>query len=203
MTWSELSFVESDSQVTFCCLWCEEVCLSLICVSSFETFFMCSLSQDVTPKEAELNDNITIFTRILDGLLDGYDNRLRPGLGGKPTGFANLNTSDVSVIKKLSHLPRPDYVIVKWHGVARSAFMIQMNRVQPLYWLLRMTLYSLSVHTEKTALHCSICLLLDGDCEVCSWSVWTHWGGGAQRAAVTLRSHFCCHSTCSQWMQVK
>ncbi len=63
--------------------------------------FVSSLSQDVTgtPKEAELNDNITIFTRILDGLLDGYDNRLRPGLGGKPAGFANLNTSDVLVIK--------------------------------------------------------------------------------------------------------
>ncbi|XP_031694550.1 gamma-aminobutyric acid receptor subunit alpha-5-like isoform X2 [Anarrhichthys ocellatus] len=46
-----------------------------------------SLSQDATgtPKEAELNDNITIFTRILDGLLDGYDNRLRPGLGEKVT----------------------------------------------------------------------------------------------------------------------
>ncbi|CAB1327909.1 unnamed protein product [Coregonus sp. 'balchen'] len=36
-------------------------------------------------KEAEANDNITIFTRILDGLLDGYDNRLRPGLGEKVT----------------------------------------------------------------------------------------------------------------------
>lgn len=50
------------------------------------SLYICSLSQDVTgtPKEAELNDNITIFTRILDGLLDGYDNRLRPGLGGKP-----------------------------------------------------------------------------------------------------------------------
>uniref|UniRef100_A0A1A8QRU9 Gamma-aminobutyric acid (GABA) A receptor, alpha 5 n=1 Tax=Nothobranchius pienaari TaxID=704102 RepID=A0A1A8QRU9_9TELE len=49
--------------------------------------FNLSLSQDVsgTPKEAELNDNITIFTRILDGLLDGYDNRLRPGLGEKVT----------------------------------------------------------------------------------------------------------------------
>ncbi|CAG01381.1 unnamed protein product, partial [Tetraodon nigroviridis] len=44
-----------------------------------------SLCQDVTPKEAEINDNITIFTRILDGLLDGYDNRLRPGLGEKVT----------------------------------------------------------------------------------------------------------------------
>uniref|UniRef100_H3CZ79 Gamma-aminobutyric acid type A receptor subunit alpha5 n=1 Tax=Tetraodon nigroviridis TaxID=99883 RepID=H3CZ79_TETNG len=47
--------------------------------------FSCSLCQDVTPKEAEINDNITIFTRILDGLLDGYDNRLRPGLGEKVT----------------------------------------------------------------------------------------------------------------------
>ena len=28
----------------------------------------------------ETNDNIKIFTRVLDGLLDGY-NRLRPGLG--------------------------------------------------------------------------------------------------------------------------
>ncbi|KAL7979641.1 hypothetical protein Chor_004799 [Crotalus horridus] len=30
-------------------------------------------------------DNITIFTRILDRLLDGYDNRLRPGLGDTVT----------------------------------------------------------------------------------------------------------------------
>ncbi|XP_028972525.1 gamma-aminobutyric acid receptor subunit alpha-5 isoform X2 [Esox lucius] len=36
-------------------------------------------------QEAEANDNITVFTRILDGLLDGYDNRLRPGLGEKVT----------------------------------------------------------------------------------------------------------------------
>ncbi|XP_043928097.1 gamma-aminobutyric acid receptor subunit alpha-5 [Protopterus annectens] len=33
-----------------------------------------------TAKEGP-NDNITVFTRILDGLLDDYDNRLRPGLG--------------------------------------------------------------------------------------------------------------------------
>ncbi|KAH1170078.1 hypothetical protein KIL84_001063, partial [Mauremys mutica] len=31
--------------------------------------------------EDEAKNNITIFTRILDRLLDGYDNRLRPGLG--------------------------------------------------------------------------------------------------------------------------
>ncbi|XP_028856756.1 gamma-aminobutyric acid receptor subunit alpha-5 [Denticeps clupeoides] len=44
-----------------------------------------SQATSATPKESELNDNITIFTRILDGLLDGYDNRLRPGLGEKVT----------------------------------------------------------------------------------------------------------------------
>ncbi|XP_066570922.1 gamma-aminobutyric acid receptor subunit alpha-3 [Amia ocellicauda] len=34
---------------------------------------------DLLPDDSK--DNITIFTRILDRLLDGYDNRLRPGLG--------------------------------------------------------------------------------------------------------------------------
>ncbi|XP_038673565.1 gamma-aminobutyric acid receptor subunit alpha-5 [Scyliorhinus canicula] len=45
-----------------------------------------SLSQSVSPAlKQHTNDNITIFTRILDGLLDGYDNRLRPGLGERIT----------------------------------------------------------------------------------------------------------------------
>ncbi|XP_076130679.1 gamma-aminobutyric acid receptor subunit alpha-1 isoform X2 [Alosa pseudoharengus] len=33
----------------------------------------------------EQKDNTTVFTRILDSLLDGYDNRLRPGLGERVT----------------------------------------------------------------------------------------------------------------------
>ncbi|XP_057716582.1 gamma-aminobutyric acid receptor subunit alpha-5-like [Corythoichthys intestinalis] len=37
------------------------------------------------PKEAATSDNSTVFTRILDGLLDGYDYRLRPGLGENVT----------------------------------------------------------------------------------------------------------------------
>ncbi|ELK16844.1 Gamma-aminobutyric acid receptor subunit alpha-5 [Pteropus alecto] len=37
------------------------------------------------PAGSVKDDNITIFTRILDGLLDGYDNRLRPGLGERTT----------------------------------------------------------------------------------------------------------------------
>ncbi|KAM7397703.1 hypothetical protein PAMA_005835 [Pampus argenteus] len=36
------------------------------------------------PLPDDSKDNITIFTRILDRLLDGYDNRLRPGLGASP-----------------------------------------------------------------------------------------------------------------------
>ncbi|XP_055499382.1 gamma-aminobutyric acid receptor subunit alpha-3-like isoform X2 [Leucoraja erinacea] len=37
------------------------------------------------PVPTDGKDNITIFTRILDRLLDGYDNRLRPGLGESVT----------------------------------------------------------------------------------------------------------------------
>ncbi|XP_028322299.1 gamma-aminobutyric acid receptor subunit alpha-3 isoform X2 [Gouania willdenowi] len=39
--------------------------------------------KDLLPDDSR--DNITIFTRILDRLLDGYDNRLRPGLGESVT----------------------------------------------------------------------------------------------------------------------
>ncbi|XP_009878096.1 PREDICTED: gamma-aminobutyric acid receptor subunit alpha-1 [Charadrius vociferus] len=38
-----------------------------------------------TSSQDELKDNTTVFTRILDRLLDGYDNRLRPGLGERVT----------------------------------------------------------------------------------------------------------------------
>ncbi|XP_054646377.1 gamma-aminobutyric acid receptor subunit alpha-5 isoform X1 [Dunckerocampus dactyliophorus] len=60
-------------------LWLCSLLVSLAC--------RLSLQQEVTgtPREAEINNNITVFTRILDGLLDGYDNRLRPGLGEKVT----------------------------------------------------------------------------------------------------------------------
>lgn len=43
---------------------------------------LCSSEAEVSGSDAFKN-NITLFTRILDRLLDGYDNRLRPGLGGK------------------------------------------------------------------------------------------------------------------------
>ncbi|XP_044515777.1 gamma-aminobutyric acid receptor subunit alpha-1 [Gracilinanus agilis] len=38
-----------------------------------------------TSLQDEIKDNTTVFTRILDRLLDGYDNRLRPGLGERVT----------------------------------------------------------------------------------------------------------------------
>ncbi|XP_034534089.1 gamma-aminobutyric acid receptor subunit gamma-3-like [Notolabrus celidotus] len=43
------------------------------------------LSTSEAQKEAEANDDSTVFTRILDGLLDNYDNRLRPGFGENVT----------------------------------------------------------------------------------------------------------------------
>lgn len=49
-------------------------CISVLTVLYF--------SYGQTSSQDELKDNTTVFTRILDRLLDGYDNRLRPGLGG-------------------------------------------------------------------------------------------------------------------------
>uniref|UniRef100_A0A8C5SU63 GABRA5 n=1 Tax=Laticauda laticaudata TaxID=8630 RepID=A0A8C5SU63_LATLA len=46
------------------------------------TIFIVNHQEMLIARKHDTNDNITVFTRILDGLLDGYDNRLRPGLGG-------------------------------------------------------------------------------------------------------------------------
>nr|XP_023677958.1 gamma-aminobutyric acid receptor subunit alpha-2-like isoform X2 [Paramormyrops kingsleyae] len=40
---------------------------------------------EADPTTDAFKNNITLFTRILDRLLDGYDNRLRPGLGDRVT----------------------------------------------------------------------------------------------------------------------
>ncbi|XP_018418710.1 PREDICTED: gamma-aminobutyric acid receptor subunit alpha-5 [Nanorana parkeri] len=53
-------------------------------IMSFHVHISFSQMTTASIKE-DTNDNITIFTRILDGLLDGYDNRLRPGLGERIT----------------------------------------------------------------------------------------------------------------------
>uniref|UniRef100_A0A3B3WR79 Gamma-aminobutyric acid (GABA) A receptor, alpha 5 n=1 Tax=Poecilia mexicana TaxID=48701 RepID=A0A3B3WR79_9TELE len=45
---------------------------------------LCQQSSEAQ-KEEDANEDSTVFTRILDGLLDGYDNRLRPGLGENVT----------------------------------------------------------------------------------------------------------------------
>ncbi|OWK57171.1 Gamma-aminobutyric acid receptor subunit alpha-3 [Lonchura striata] len=58
-------------------------------------------------------DNITIFTRILDRLLDGYDNRLRPGLGGI-SSIAFLKMSG-RIIHTLQSVERADVVILCPH----------------------------------------------------------------------------------------
>lgn len=44
---------------------------------------LCFASPGQNDMTDEQNGNTTVFTKILDSLLDGYDNRLRPGLGGQ------------------------------------------------------------------------------------------------------------------------
>ncbi len=65
---------------------------SLLSLWNLNLFFL--LNRVVTghrePIPDDSKDNITIFTRILDRLLDGYDNRLRPGLGGKTNVFTHF-----------------------------------------------------------------------------------------------------------------
>uniref|UniRef100_A0A672N1N4 Uncharacterized protein n=1 Tax=Sinocyclocheilus grahami TaxID=75366 RepID=A0A672N1N4_SINGR len=50
-------------------------CFSLLCV----VFSIKRISGQIRKDEKLYPEN---FTRILDRLLDGYDNRLRPGFGG-------------------------------------------------------------------------------------------------------------------------
>ncbi|XP_056396533.1 gamma-aminobutyric acid receptor subunit alpha-5 isoform X2 [Hyla sarda] len=64
--------------------------LSLISLGFLLQMCLLPLGRGLSPKHApevvdDSKDNITLFTRILDRLLDGYDNRLRPGLGDSVT----------------------------------------------------------------------------------------------------------------------
>ncbi|MGH0118942.1 UNVERIFIED_CONTAM: hypothetical protein FKN15_002730 [Acipenser sinensis] len=52
---------------------------------AFEFPYRKSKIHGQTPNLEAVKDNTTVFTRILDSLLDGYDNRLRPGLGERIT----------------------------------------------------------------------------------------------------------------------
>ncbi|KAL6093403.1 hypothetical protein STEG23_026170, partial [Scotinomys teguina] len=70
-------------------LYCS-LCFNFIDFTPQFGYFLASNPPGLSPKHApdipdDSTDNITIFTRILDRLLDGYDNRLRPGLGDAVT----------------------------------------------------------------------------------------------------------------------
>ncbi|KAF6715484.1 Gamma-aminobutyric acid receptor subunit alpha-2 [Oryzias melastigma] len=66
-------------------MWIKEGAPSLlICLLALTTLWKTrSVNADATSDA--FKTNITLFTRILDRLLDGYDNRLRPGLGDRVT----------------------------------------------------------------------------------------------------------------------
>lgn len=66
--------------------------------SSFSPFSSCrAVVGHREPLPDDSKDNITIFTRILDRLLDGYDNRLRPGLGGKQPERTEISDRSLAV----------------------------------------------------------------------------------------------------------
>ncbi|XP_023647418.1 gamma-aminobutyric acid receptor subunit alpha-1 isoform X1 [Paramormyrops kingsleyae] len=60
---------------------------TVMCVWACVQFLsaLCGKSSGQSSISDEQKDNTTVFTRILDSLLDGYDNRLRPGLGERLT----------------------------------------------------------------------------------------------------------------------
>ena len=66
----------------------------MLCVEDKDDFnlFSCFVSAGQNGMTDEQKDNTTVFTKILDSLLDGYDNRLRPGLGGYYTRSPTLLT---------------------------------------------------------------------------------------------------------------
>lgn len=53
----------------------------LICLFMYENVY--SVGQVLANPPTETRIYLDNITRILDRLLDGYDNRLRPGFGGK------------------------------------------------------------------------------------------------------------------------
>lgn len=62
----------------------ESAPLLLVCLLALTALWKTrSVNADATSDS--FKNNITLFTRILDSLLDGYDNRLRPGLGDRVT----------------------------------------------------------------------------------------------------------------------
>ncbi|KAM4586095.1 gamma-aminobutyric acid receptor subunit alpha-2 isoform 1-T2 [Fundulus diaphanus] len=65
-------------------MWSRESASSFICLLALTALWESrSVNADQGPYDPK--ENITLFTRILDRLLDGYDNRLRPGLGDRVT----------------------------------------------------------------------------------------------------------------------
>lgn len=66
----------------FCLFW--DARLKKYLFFSYFSSFLCSSGV------ADERNNTMVFTKILDSLLDGYDNRLRPGLGGQSVSVTQL-----------------------------------------------------------------------------------------------------------------
>lgn len=69
----------SDFVRTFWQLW---LCIWSLALMTWNLLCLASPGQNGVD---QTTDDTKVFTKILDSLLDGYDNRLRPGLGGQWT----------------------------------------------------------------------------------------------------------------------
>lgn len=73
-----------DSDEEFSCLFfCQQFWHRFLTLAATLNLVLCFGSSGQNGMTDEQKDNTTVFTKILDSLLDGYDNRLRPGLGGQ------------------------------------------------------------------------------------------------------------------------
>lgn len=78
------------------------------------------------PLPDDSKDNITIFTRILDRLLDGYDNRLRPGLGGKQHYLLDKSQKKIPDSLTMDHvsvLALHAYLCLFTHAAVNSIYL--------------------------------------------------------------------------------
>lgn len=95
------SLITTTSCLTSCGFHHHQPCSS--CSAILLLFYRLCLSDSEPPTI----DNSTVFTRILDGLLDGYDNRLRPGLGGMAGGLIFLFICHQHGVQRVTVSSRP------------------------------------------------------------------------------------------------
>ncbi|KAK7795153.1 hypothetical protein U0070_026422 [Myodes glareolus] len=95
-----------------------------ICLIYLENLleFICLSPKHAPDIPDDSTDNITIFTRILDRLLDGYDNRLRPGLGGLQIKYVRGSDPVLKLLDDNGNIAE-ELSILKWNTDSVEEFL--------------------------------------------------------------------------------